>query len=86
LQGGRAKRRREKEKAAVTGSGRADKASVGRMVTKILGLEKRHIARVLFYESAAVAGRAKVVRLISGWLCWRVNMAFRLPEWKKGAL
>lgn len=27
-------------KAAVTGSGRADKASVGRMVTRILGLEK----------------------------------------------
>ena len=46
-------------KAAVTGSGRADKASVGRMVTKILGLEK--------IPKPADAADALAIAICHGW-------------------
>ena len=45
--------------AAVTGSGRADKASVGRMVTKILGLEK--------IPKPADAADALAIAICHGW-------------------
>ena len=46
-------------KAAVTGSGRADKDSVGRMVTRILGLEKM--------PKPADAADALAIAICHGW-------------------
>ena len=46
-------------KAAVTGSGRADKGSVGRMVTRILGLEKM--------PKPADAADALAIAICHGW-------------------
>ena len=46
-------------KAAVTGSGRADKASVGRMVTRILGLERM--------PKPADAADALAIAICHGW-------------------
>ncbi|WP_424825280.1 crossover junction endodeoxyribonuclease RuvC, partial [Rothia mucilaginosa] len=46
-------------KAAVTGSGRADKASVGRMVTRILGLDSM--------PKPADAADALAIAICHGW-------------------